>query len=131
MARAHAVERQVERMVSVDMRKISPIHKFTQSFAHIAISVSLSQLLKTEDADHAAVIADGPRVKFAGFRFFQSFPDRKLRTPNFAGIPHCLNHCALSSLLTRLRRGQMNAVLVRQNFVGRLLLKSCGDEKAD
>ena len=76
MARAHAIERQVERMVRVDMRKISPIHKFTQSFARIAISVSLSQLLKTEDADHTAVIADGPRVKFAGFRFFQSLPDR-------------------------------------------------------
>ena len=76
MARPHAIERQVERMVRVDMRKISPIHKFTQPFARIPITVSLSQLLKTEDADHAAVIADGPRVKFAGFRFLQSFPDR-------------------------------------------------------
>src|ERR1700686_4381100 len=124
MARAHAVERQVERMVRVDMRKISPIHKFTQSFSRIASSVCLSQPLKTKDADHAAVIADGPRVKFAGFRFFQSFLDRQFPTPYFASIPHCLNHSALSSLLTRLRRGQMNAVLVRQNFVDRLLLKS-------
>ena len=76
MARAHPIERQVERMVRMDVRKISSIHKFTQSFARIAITVSLSQLLKTDDADHAAVIADGPRVKCAGFRFFQSFLDR-------------------------------------------------------
>src|SRR5260370_22840728 len=115
----------MERMVRVDVRKISPIHKFTQSLARIASTGGLSQLLKTDDADHAAVIAYGPRVKFAGLQFFQSLLDRKLRTQNFAGIPHRLNHRALSSLLTRLRRGQMNAVLVRQNFLHRLLPKSC------
>src|SRR6266850_1973477 len=130
MARPHAIERQVERMVRMDVRKISPTHKFTQPFARIPISVSLSQPLKTDDADHAPVIADGPRVKFAGFRLFQSLLNRQLPTPYFGSISHRLNHRALPSLLTRLRRGQMNAVLVRQDFVDRLLLKSCGDEKA-
>src|SRR5258708_39279701 len=120
----------MERMVRVDVRKISHVHTTPQSLANSAITGGLSQPLKTDDADHAAVIAYGPRVKFAGLQFFQSLLDRKLRTQDFAGIPHRLNHCALSSLLTRLRRGQMNAVLVRQTFVDRLLLKSCGDEKA-
>src|ERR1700687_858461 len=129
MARAHPIQRYVERLVLMYMRKVRPTLEFTQPFSCTAIGSRLSQPLKADDADHSSRIADGPGMKFAGARLFQGFLNRQLRTPRFAGIPHRLSHPALSSAL-RFRRRQMNAVLVRQHFVDRLLLKSCGDEKA-
>jgi len=52
MARSHAIERQVERMVRVDMRKISPIHKFTQSFARIALNRTILAGFRPPNTKH-------------------------------------------------------------------------------
>src|SRR6266576_2184209 len=129
LTRAHAVQGQVKRVVRMDVWKIVGDCEFTQPTTTKTIVVETFQFLHADDPDHAAFLANGPRAKFAGPRFLQGFLNGHLRVQYFRGIEHGVNHLPLHSLLARLRRRQVDAILLRQNLVDGLLLESRGNEK--
>ena len=67
------------------------------------------------------------------------WPERVCATASWTSISaertsrevlHDLGHCALAGLVKRAVAGQMNAILIRQRLIDRLLLKVPGDEQA-
>src|SRR5882757_1011612 len=129
LTRAHAVQGQVKRVVRMDVWKIVGDCDFTQPTTTKTIVVEAFQFLQADDANHAAFLANGPRAKFAGPRFLQGFLNGHLRAQYFRDLAHRMNHLPLNSLLARLCRRQVDAILVRQDLIDRLLLESPGNEK--
>src|SRR6266403_3631301 len=127
--RTHAVQRQVQRLVAMDVRKFFLADNLRQPLLCQAIAIRALERLQTHDANYSSFIAHRPRVKGARPGFFNSLLNGRLRAQCFCDLAHRMNDLALPQLLTRLRRRQMDTILVRQNLVNRLLLESRGNEK--
>src|ERR1700736_2141546 len=128
LARAHAIQGQMQRVVGMNMWKFAGADDLTQPLAAKTIAVCPLQALQTDDADHAAFIAHRPRAKFVRPRFLEHLLNRDLGVQYFRGIAHRMSHLPLRFLLARLSPRQVNAILMRQDLVNGLLLESRGNE---
>src|SRR5260370_37488087 len=111
-------------MVSMDMGKFAVANDFSQPLAAKTSVVITLQVLQANDSKHAAVIAHGPGVKFAGRRFLQGLLNGHLSVQYLRGLAHRMNHLPLPFLPPRFNAGQWDAILLVQYFVDRLLLES-------
>src|SRR6267378_2965329 len=107
----------------MDVWKMAGVCEFTQPLVCQTIAVRPLQGLQADDADHAALIDDGPCLKFAGLRFLQSLLKGHRRAQYFRGIAHRMSHLALPFLLARSSHRQVDAVLGRKALIDRLFLK--------
>src|SRR6266850_386437 len=116
-------------MVFMDMRKIAGVHELLQPLVRRTFGHRLFQALQADDADYAAFITDGPRAKFTPLYFLHGSLNRHLGVQNFFRVAHCLSYRAQPFLMARFGSRQVDTVLVRQDFINRLLLESRGNEK--
>src|SRR5260370_33560799 len=106
-------------MVSMDMGKFAVANDFSQPLAAKTSVVITLQVLQANDSKHAAVIAHGPGVKFAGRGFLQGLLNGHLAVQYFRGLAHRMNHWALPFPPPRFNPGQVDAISLRQSFVAR------------
>src|SRR5207247_8829939 len=88
LARAHAVQGHVERVVGMDMREFAGIEYLTQPFGSQAVVVATLQVLQANDPYDSALIAHRPGLKFAGAEFLQRYLDGHPRAQSSCSIAH-------------------------------------------
>ncbi len=83
----HALQRQIQPVVGVDVRKNQLIYQLAELLIGMFRQLSL-QPRKVDDANHASSIRHQPRSDFTRSHPFQRFPDRDLRRQRLAGGLH-------------------------------------------
>src|SRR5712671_4903403 len=99
-------------------------------FFGVAIGGGLLQGAHGDDADYPSVVVDRPGAKLAGADLLERLLRAHGGFQKHGGRAHGVNDQVLSVLGTRFGGGQVNAVLIREDFVDGLRLQTRRDEQA-
>jgi hypothetical protein len=120
---AHALQRQIETLVGVDVRKNHPSHEFLQMLAG-AFRLLSFEGREIHNANHTSPIRYQPRSGFTRPHPLQGFLDRHLAGQRLGCSVHDASYLTATMPLARLRRRQVYAILHRQSFVDGFPLES-------
>ncbi len=120
---AHPFECSVKALIGVDVRKIECAYHFPQRLIGILRQLKF-QSQAVDNPDYAAAIHHEETIEHAWLNLLPCFPNRHFRWKRLRYSPHDAEHLTLARSLPCLRLREVYAILYRQRFVDRLLLKS-------
>ena len=131
MVFAHAFERQMQGMIRVDVRNMEGFHKACHWLLFSSIDKGALKSFSVQDSKKVSLVDDWPDAETDWSESASTASStRHLRGEYLRRVPHDLSHCALAEFVASAVAGQMNAILMGQCLVDRLLLKSGRDEEA-